>query len=146
MRVQYDPMADVVALLAPQMAGVARDVVVPDEGITLGFDAGGRLVLVELDRAQSRAPWLVAAAQELADEAEAWMGLAAASARCGVPEITLRTACRSGRLKGKKVAGHWLVRLGDVRDWATQRPRRGRPPAGGWAAREAQLPPGAHWA
>lgn len=127
-RLAYDPLADVVALQDPAAQAVVRDVVLEAEGLVLGFDAQGGLVLLEVMQAQSKAPWLVKAATDVASLEASWMGLVAASRQSGVPEPTLRSACQSGALVAKKVAGHWLVQGAAVAHWLAHRPKRGRPP------------------
>ncbi|MGE0355119.1 MAG: DUF2283 domain-containing protein [Gemmatimonadales bacterium] len=123
MRFTYSPTADALAVeLAPEAKTASSRTL--GEGIQADFDAGGRLITLEILNASQHYP---APALEALGSPPEYLTLTAAAKECGLAPATLRKQVHNGRIPATKQGRDWLIARHDLLAYLESRDPRGRP-------------------
>jgi len=121
--IQYDPVANALAVSFRQGAKSARMVKVSDT-VNADFDSKGRLITLEiLDVRWHLDAKTLAALPTVQD----WLTLTQAEKESGLRTSTLRVLLNRGRLNGEKRGRDWFVDSTTLLNYMESRESRGRP-------------------
>lgn len=121
MKIEYDKEVDALLISFSERARTARTRKV-SEGISVDYDAKGRLVLIEvLNASKYSSEEALVSFSETSHE----LTLPEAARESKLEADTLRSLIHKGRLKGRKDGRDWKVQLADLYTYLESRDARG---------------------